>query len=333
MPMPLARRDKVTEVSMPDTLKPQYLPKDEAREDIHRFRRTLWGRLRFYAAFVWRFVVLQRPEPLIYGVAVTDRCNLACRGCHVSNTGRPDMTWDQLVTAMQDGWSRGFRELYFSGGEPMLWRDADHTLKDAVAEAKRIGFFHVHVYTNGLLGLETSADLVWVSMDGLPGTFDMRRGNHFHQVEHAVRTGSHPKVAVIYVIDRNTAEGVEPFLQWVDETKFPIIGVMFYFHTPYYGRDELFLTAEERAPIVNRLLDCIRAGLPILNSRAGLLALKSGDWPRRPPIARVVDVDGESVCCRASDEVCTDCGYAACIELTEFQRLRLSALLGMTRYW
>jgi len=46
-----------------------------------------------------------------------------------------------------------------------------------------------------------------------------------------------------------------------------------------------------------------------------------------------VDVDGESVCCRASDEVCTDCGYAACIELTEFQRLRLSALLGMTRYW
>ena len=192
---------------MPDTLKPQYHPKDEAREDIHRSRRTLWGRLRFYTAFVWRFVVLQRPEPLIYGIAVTDRCNLACRGCHVSNTGRPDMTWDQLVTAMQDAWSRGFRELYFSGGEPMLWRDADHTLKDAVAEAKRIGFFHVHVYTNGLLGLETSADLVWVSMDGLPGTFDMRRGNHFHQVEHAVRTGSHPKVAVIYVIDRNTAAG------------------------------------------------------------------------------------------------------------------------------
>ena len=318
---------------MPDALRPQYLPKDEAREDIRRFRRTLWSRLRFYTTFLWRFVVLQRPEPLIYGVAVTDRCNLACRGCHVSNTGRPDMTWDQLVTAMQDAWSRGFRDLYFSGGEPMLWRDADHTLKDAVAEAKRIGFFHVHVYTNGLFGLETSADLVWVSMDGLPGTFDMRRGNHFHQVEHAIRAGSHPKVAVIYVIDRNTAEGVEPFLQWVDETKFPIIGVMFYFHTPYYGRDELFLTAEERAPIISRLLDCIRAGLPILNSRAGLLALKSGNWPRRFRVASVRDVDGESVCCRASDEICEDCGYAACTELTEFQRLRPSALLGMTRYW
>ena len=57
---------------------------------------------------------------------------------------------------MQNAWARGFRELYFSGGEPMLWRDGDHTLADAIAEAKRIGFFHVHVYTNGLLGLETA---------------------------------------------------------------------------------------------------------------------------------------------------------------------------------
>lgn len=303
------------------------------REDLHRSPTTLWRRLFFYTAFVWCFVVLRRPVPLIYGIALTDRCNLACRGCHVSNTGRRDMTWDELVAAMQNAWARGFRELYFSGGEPMLWRDADRTLADAIAEARRIGFFHVHVYTNGLLGLETSADLVWVSMDGLPGIFDRRRGDCFHQVERAVRGGSPAKVAIIYVIDRQTAEGIEPFLQWVRETKFPVIGVMFYFHTPYYGRDDLFLAAEERAPIIDRLLGCIRAGLPVINSRAGLLALRSGDWPRRFPVASVIDVDGESVCCRAADDVCADCGYAACTELTEFQRLRPSALLGMTRYW
>jgi Fe-coproporphyrin III synthase len=242
------------------------------------------------------------------------------------------MSWDQAVAAMRDAWARGFRELYFSGGEPMLWRDADHSLADVVAEAKRIGFFHVHVYTSGLHGLETSADLVWVSMDGLPGVFERRRGDHFRQVERVVRAASHARVAVIYVIDRNTAEGVEPFLRWVQETKLPVIGVMFYFHTPYYGRDALFLTAEERAPIIDRLLGCIRAGLPVINSRAGLLALESGRWRRRFSVASVVDVDGESVCCRASDEVCIDCGYAACTELTEFQRLRPSAILGMMRY-
>lgn len=294
---------------------------------------TLWNRLLFYLPFAWRFVVLRRPEPLIYGIAVTDRCNLGCRGCHVSNTGRPDMTWDHLVATMQNAWSRGFRELYFSGGEPMLWRDGKRTLENAIVEAKRIGFFHVHVYTNGTLGLDTSADLVWVSMDGLPGTFELRRGNHFNLVECAVRESRHPKTAIIYVIDRNTANGIELFLRWVQETKFPVIGVMFYFHTPYYGRDELFLTAEERVPLIDRLLICIRSRLPVINSRAGLLALKSGDWPRRLPVAYVMDVGGEYVCCRASDDICADCGYAACTEITEFHRLRPSALFGMARYW
>jgi len=318
---------------MPKIPNPKYIPKDVPREDLHGHRRTMWRRLCFYAAYGWRFIVLRRPEPLIYGIALTDRCNLACRGCHVSNTGRPDMTWKQVVAALRNAWARGFRELYFSGGEPMLWRDADYTLEDLIVEARRMGFFHVHVYTNGLLGLETSADLIWVSMDGLQGTFEIRRGDFFHQVERTVRAGSRSRVAVIYVIDRNTAKGIEPFLRWVQGTKFPVIGVMFYFHTPYYGRDELFLTAEERAPIIDRLLGCIRIGLPVINSRAGLLALKSGNWPRRFPVASVIDVDGESVCCRASDAICADCGYAACTELTEAQRLRPSALLGMMRYW
>jgi MoaA/NifB/PqqE/SkfB family radical SAM enzyme len=309
------------------------LDEPQTQEYIHGYQSTLWDRVRFYTPFVWRFILLHRPAPLIYGIVLTDRCNLACRGCHVSNTGRRDMTWDQVVGAMRNAWLRGFRELYFSGGEPMLWRDAEHTLVDAIAKAKQIGFFHVHIYTNGLLGIEPSADLVWVSMDGLPGIFERRRGDHFRRVEKVVRAGSHNKIAVIYVIDRNTAEGIDPFLQWVHETRFPVIGVMFYFHTPYYGRDELFLTAEERAPIIDRLLGFIQAGFPVINSKAGLLALKSGDWPRRFPVASVVDVDGESICCRAYDEVCADCGYAACTELTEFQRLRPSAILGMMRYW
>ncbi len=294
--------------------------------------KTLY-KLRFYAKYAWHFFVLGRVDPLIYGIAITDRCNLSCQGCRIANRGRPDMTWDQVTAAMQNAWDRGFRELYFSGGEPMLWNTQKHSLDDAIREAKRIGFFHVHVYTNGTLGLNTRADLVWVSMDGLPGVFEKRRGNYFHQIENAVRQREHPKIAIIYVIDRNTSSGIEPFLHWVQDTKFPVMGVMFYFHTPYYGYDELFLSDHERAPIIDRLLDYINIGLPVINSRAGLHALKTGHWPRRFPIASVVDVDGESVCCRASDEVCIDCGYAACTELTEFQRLRPSAVSRIMRYW
>jgi MoaA/NifB/PqqE/SkfB family radical SAM enzyme len=297
---------------------------------------STWRRLQYYLPYAWRFVVLRRPAPLIYGVALTDRCNLHCRGCAVANTGRPSLTWPRLTAALRDAYARGFRDVYFSGGEPTLWQDGDRTLADAVAEARRIGFFHVHVYTNGTRGLPSSADLVWVSVDGLPATYARRRGDHFARVEQAVREAASPatpRVAVIYVIDRTTQAAVEPFLRWVRDTAFPVVGVMFYFHTPYYGYDELFLDRDERAGVIDRLLACSRAGLPVMNSGAGLRALRSGDWPRRFPVSSVLDVDGESVCCRAGDDVCPDCGYAACTELTELQRLRPSAIRGMLRYW
>lgn len=291
------------------------------------------GRIGTYAAWAWHAVVMRDPRPLIYGVALTDRCNLACTGCRIRTYGRPDMSWVGLRDALRGAYQRGFRDVYFSGGEPTLWGDGEHTLEDAIAEARRAGFFHTHVYTNGTQGLNCSADMVWVSVDGLPETYASRRGNHFGQVEAAIRAPGHPKAAVIYVIDRNTRDGVEPFLRWVRDTALPVVGVMFYFQTPYYGYDELFLDADERSREIDKLLGCIKSGLPVLNSRAGLRALQSGAWERRTHAAAVVDVDGESWCCRAPDECCGDCGYAACTEIVQAIRLRPSAVLAMGRYW
>jgi len=290
------------------------------------------ARLRHYVPYAWRFVATRTEGPLIYGLAVTDRCNLTCRACHVSNNGAGDLPFARISDMLESAYARGCRELYFTGGEPMLWRDGDRTLEDVIALARRIGFFHIHVYTNGTQGLDTSADLMWVSVDGLPETYKTRRGDHFDEVERAIRTLPRPPVTVIYVIDRFTAPGIEPFLRWVRDTELPVNGVMVYFHTPYYGKDELYLDAEERAAVIDRLLACKRVGLPLVNSRAGLLALRSGVWPRRMPVALVADGDGESVCCRASDAVCPDCGYGACTELSEAQRLKPSAVLAMVKY-
>jgi Fe-coproporphyrin III synthase len=290
-------------------------------------------RLAYYARWAWSSVVLRDVRPLIYGIALSDRCNLRCAGCAIPQAARPDVSWDALEALLRDAHRRGFREVYYSGGEPMLWRDGVRSLEDAVHLARDLGFYHVHVYTNGTQGLATSADLVWVSMDGLPGTFELRRGDHFAQVEGAIRSAGHTRVAVLYVIDRHTRDGVEPFLRWVRGTRFPVLGVMFYVHTPYYGYDDHFLDARERARALDVVLGCLDDGLPVLNSRAGLLALRSGAWQRRTPAAAVADVDGESLCCRAPEWCCPDCGYAACTEIVEALRLRPSAVLAMRRYW
>ena len=166
-------------------------------------------RIRYYAPYAWRFTVTRNPGLLICGLAITDRCNLRCRGCHVSNNGAGDLSYDVACGIMRSAYYRGCRELYFTGGEPMLWRDDGRGLEDIVGAAREIGYFHIHVYTNGTLGLESSADLMWVSVDGLPDTYRTRRGDHFEQVEAAIRGGAHPPVAVIYTVDRFTAGGLD----------------------------------------------------------------------------------------------------------------------------
>ena len=260
----------------------------EAREDVHGFRRTLWVQAPF----------LRRVRVALCGAAAPGTAHLRHRADGPLQPCLPRLSCLQHRPSRYDLGSTGRRDagrLERAGSASCTSAagnrccGATRITRSRMRLPRRSGSVSsTCTFTpTACLDLRPSADLVWVSMDGLPGTFERRRGDHFHQVERAVRAGSHPKVAVIYVIDRNTAEGIEPFLRWVHETKFPVIGVMFYFHTPYYGRDELFLTAEERAPIIDRLLGCIRAGLPVINSRAGLLALKSGDWPRRFPVASV----------------------------------------------
>jgi hypothetical protein len=34
----------------------------------------LWKQSVFYVAYTWRFMVLRRPEPLIYGIALAAMC-------------------------------------------------------------------------------------------------------------------------------------------------------------------------------------------------------------------------------------------------------------------
>ncbi len=290
-------------------------------------------RLRFYVPWAWRFAVLQQQPPLILGLIVTDRCNLACTECRIANAGMGDMPFDQISTVLADAFERGFRELYISGGEPMMWRDGSHTIEDVVTLARGLGYYHVHIYTNGTFPLESGADMLWVSCDGLPGTYELHSGDHFEEVRANIFASSHPSLASVYVLSTLTRAGLRPFLETVRDERWPLRGVMVYLHTPYYGKDELLIDASERPAAVAEMLEMKRDGLPLLNSGAGLKALASGDWPRRHNTWHIVDAAGEYVCCRADDTVCPDCGYGACTEVTMAQRFRPSALAGLVRMW
>jgi len=288
----------------------------------------------FYAKYSLPFFLLRKDVPLILGLVITDRCDLSCRHCRVSNTGRPDLTMVEAREKLKEYYERGFRDLYIEGGEPFLWEDGQYTLNDIVVEAKRIGYFHVHVYTNGLHGLECEADAFWVSVDGPEQEHNLIRGNHFNEVIHNIKMSRHKKIAVIYTVNNINKKAIGRFLEFVRDEELDILGVMFYFHTPYYGVDELFIDSEERKPLVDQIIQFKKRGLPVLNSYAGLVAFRDGRWKKPTRMSYITDVDGDYVCCRYnSPETCRECGFTACTEMTEAQRLRPSAILTLMKFW
>ena len=77
------------------------------------------------------------------------------------------------------------------------------------------------------------------------------------------------------------------FCSYVDGVE-RIRGTFFYFHTPYYGHDELYIEPAERAVILRRLLEYKRR-YRILNSRAGLQSALRNDWKRPLEICSVYE--------------------------------------------
>ncbi len=93
--------------------------------------------------------------------------------------------------------------------------------------------------------------------------------------------------------------------------------VLFYFNTPYYGVDDLFLPPDARAVAAETIVRLKRQGYPILNSAPGIRAAATGRFPHPLRYTVVVDATGEYRCCRAvaNPDVCRHCGYSACAEM------------------
>lgn len=74
-------------------------------------------------------------------------CNLGCTYCTITQRMRERaLPTDRVRAAIDEGWALGYRDIAFTGGEPTLFGD----LPRLVRYAKRLGFEHVKVASNGL---------------------------------------------------------------------------------------------------------------------------------------------------------------------------------------
>lgn len=279
------------------------------------------------------FAILRRERAYILGLAITDLCNLSCRHCRVANTRHLMMSYDEVRGHLETGRRRGARVVYFEGGEPYLWRDRWRRLPELVALARELGYPSVHVYTNGTRPLTAPADFTWVSIDG-PNDVNLELRGIPTATPMANLAACRRRCGIIFTVNTVNRHTIEPFLKLV-QSRLPGRSVMFYFHTPYYGIDELHLPPEDRSEAVRTLVSCKRAGLPVMNSIAGLEAMRTGNYLHPTGLWRVVDCSGDYRCCRAVDqpEVCRHCGYSSCAEIVLARDFRPGPIRTALHIW
>ena len=283
--------------------------------------------------YLIRTKIFRREIPVIGGLVINEKCNLKCKHCKVSNREIPDLSYKNIERGLRIFYKKGIRSVFIEGGEPFLWKEDNRNLDDVIKLARDIGFKVVSIYTNGTFPIRTSADTIFVSLDGLKETNDKLRGKIYDKVMNNIKTSNHPSIMINYTINQENHRDIEEFCEEIKRIS-KIKGVFFYFHTPYYGKDKLFLNLKEKRKIIKRILNLKKKKHKILNSEACLKAVYKDNWKRPSKLCYVYADNKLYQCCRAigNDDVCKNCGYLGYPEIIHILKLRPSAIYSALNY-
>lgn len=241
------------------------------------------------------------------------------------------MTYLQIKEIMNNLYAMGVRIFLIEGGEPLLWRDGDYTVREVIREAKKL-FFSVGITTNGILPLEgIKADTVWVSLDGLKDTHNYIRGAEiFDKIIDNINRSSHPNINVNITISAVNWQEIPELVKFLaDKVK----GVTIQFYYPYEEDEEFVLPFEKRKIVLDNLIRLKKEGFPIANSFSALKALKNDKWTKRCTDWMIVSVEPDGQidqgCYVKNRGVvrCDLCGFSTHTEISLAYQLKIEPIL------
>ena len=270
-------------------------------------------------------------QPLLASFKITYRCNLKCRSCPFWKMEPLSISYQRALEIMDEFHDKGLRLLIFEGGEPFIWRDGDYRLKDLVRYARQ-KFFRVGITTNGTLPIETAADVVWVSIDGLKGTHEKNRGECFEKILANIGASSHPQILAHITINRLNYLEIPSLIQFLSGK---VKGITVQFYYPFPNADDLWLPEPERIEVLNQLIKLKSQGYPIFDSISTLEDLKENTWKCHDWLIANAEPDGRmNIGCYLKDRAeisCEKCGFAAHTEIAKAYDLSLGAILAGQR--
>ena len=290
--------------------------------------------LCYYTGWFLKTSVLRKKIPIIGTLILNNTCNLHCQHCSVSNLGDTPATFSEVKSDIDLLYSKGAKILLITGGEPFLWSDSNYKLNDVINYAKKLGFFRVGVFTNGTFPLESTADYLFVSLDGDEASHnDLRNKEIFQTVVDHISTSKHDQIYISYTITKLNVNMIEEQVKNIFNIP-NVKNVTMNLFTPFVGLDKsgLRLSSEEKQNALKRMLK-IKLQYPkkILNSRGGIQTMLSDAWKR--PVWGCIVVDRgqlSSCCCRTNicNEISSkDCGSVIAAETWALQSLKPSVIL------
>jgi MoaA/NifB/PqqE/SkfB family radical SAM enzyme len=227
--------------------------------------------------------------------------------------------------------------LVITGGEPFLWRDGSYGLNDIVRYSKSLGFFRIVVCTNGTFKLNSDADYLWVSLDGLPKEHNTIRGMIYEKVLNNICISTHKNIYINLTISKVNLPDLESSVEDILKMK-NIRGILLHLFTPYIGLDKtIMLNKQEKKEAINKM-NKIKGKHPlkVSNTFDGIKMLKKNNW-KRPIQSSIVINQGEIglCCCRKGiydTEVCQECGCSPAVETLVLEQLKPLTILENLRF-
>ena len=264
------------------------------------------------------FLLFKRKDPILGTVIVTDKCNLRCRHCSVNNITAIIHPYGQIRKEMQKLYDMGIRILFFCGGETLLWKDGDRTLRDLVTEAKAMGFLIVNIVTNGTHPIDLpEADLILLSLDGDKKSHNEIRGDTYDRIMENVRNATADNICFYMAINQINKDHIRDVCRTAMDEK-NVRAVSFNFHTPYPDTKDLALSREEKAKCCAVIEQMMKEGAPVFNLKNAFPYIIENTFPTPCHQCVVIENGRLSTCGRCIDVpgLCEKCGYFFVAEYT-----------------
>lgn len=203
----------------------------------------------YFAKFGIKTILLQKKDPILGTIILTDKCNLKCKHCSVNNIQSVIYPYEQIRKEMKQLYQMGVRILFFCGGETFLWQDSGKRLCDLVTEAKRMGYLIVNVVTNGTFPLDLpQADLILLSLDGNRRLHNQIRGDTYDTIMKNVRNATSDNICFYMAVNQINKNAIRDVCRTAKRMR-NVRAVSFNFHTPYPDTVKLALSRKEKAQI------------------------------------------------------------------------------------